>query len=80
MHRYTYNPDGSIYGPSQLVEQSGMNRLQPFTPVKGLFIVGSSIYPGGGYPSVISSGYKTAKMILYNEKKDKLGVGQPRSF
>lgn len=69
MHKYTFNPDGSIYGPSLIVEQAGMLRLQPITPVKGLFIVGSSIYPGGGYPSVISSGYKTAKMILFNEKK-----------
>jgi phytoene dehydrogenase-like protein len=68
MFRYSLNPEGSIYGPSQITEQSGMNRLQPFTPVKGLFIVGSSIYPGGGYPSTISSGYKTAKMILYKEK------------
>lgn len=72
MFRYTFNPEGSIYGPSQIVEQSGVNRLQPFTPVKGLFIVGSSIYPGGGYPSVISSGYKTAKMILYQESKTKI--------
>ncbi len=69
MHKYTFNPEGSIYGPSLIVEQAGMLRLQPITPVKGLFLVGSSIYPGGGYPSVISSGYKTAKMILFNEKK-----------
>ncbi|MBN2546460.1 MAG: FAD-dependent oxidoreductase [Spirochaetes bacterium] len=69
MNRYTLNQEGSIYGPSQIVEQSGMNRLQPLSPVKGIMIVGSSIYPGGGYSSVISSGYKTAKMILFQEKK-----------
>ncbi len=69
MHRYTFNPEGSIYGPSLIVEQAGMLRLQSITPVKGLFLVGSSIYPGGGYPSVISSGYKTAKTILFFEKK-----------
>lgn len=79
MHRYTFNPEGSIYGPSQIVDQSGVNRLQPFTPVKGLFIVGSSIYPGGGYPSVISSGYKAAKMILFQEKKAKEEVNKEES-
>ena len=46
MHKYTFNPEGSIYGPSLIVEQAGMMRLQSLTPVKGLFIVGSSIYPG----------------------------------
>ena len=71
MHRYTLNPEGSLYGPSLIVEQAGMLRLQAVTPVKGLFLVGSSIYPGGGYPSVIGSGYKAAKMILFHEKKNK---------
>ncbi len=69
MFRYTFNPEGSIYGPSHITEQSGMRRLPTFTSNPGLFIVGSTIYPGGGYPSVISSGYKTAKMILFAEKK-----------
>jgi phytoene dehydrogenase-like protein len=45
-----------------------MQRLQPFTSVGGLFIVGSTIYPGGGYPSVLSSGYKVANMILFAEQ------------
>ena len=68
MRRYTGNINGSIYGPSHIVEQSGMQRLQPFTSVGGLFIVGSTIYPGGGYPSVLSSGYKVANMILFAEQ------------
>lgn len=71
MYRYTYNPNGSIYGPSHITDQSGMRRLQPYTSTEGLFIVGSTIYPGGGYPSVISSGFKTANMILFAEKNKK---------
>ena len=67
MQRYTFNPEGSIYGPSHITDQSGMRRLPSYTSTKGLFIVGSTIYPGGGYPSVIGSGYKTAKMILFAE-------------
>ncbi|MCP4600063.1 MAG: FAD-dependent oxidoreductase [Proteobacteria bacterium] len=68
MKRYTSNPDGSISGPSQIVTQSGLNRLKPETPIEGLYLVGSSIYPGGGYPSVISSGYRVANTILQKEK------------
>jgi all-trans-retinol 13,14-reductase len=64
MHRYTGHKEGSIYGPSQNIYQSGLNRLQAETPISGLFLVGSSIYPGGGYPSVINSGYRTSRRIL----------------
>jgi len=69
MNRYTFNPQGSIYGPSHIIDQSGMRRLPAFTSIKGLFIVGSTIYPGGGYPSVIGSGYKTANTIIFAENK-----------
>ena len=69
MRRYTANPDGAIFGPCQNVYQSGLNRLQAETPVTGLYMVGSSVYPGGGYPSVINSGYRTAHLILETEKK-----------
>lgn len=68
MRRYTANPDGAIFGPCQNVYQSGLNRLQAETPIAGLYLVGSSIYPGGGYPSVINSGYRTAHLILEKEK------------
>lgn len=64
MRRYTSNPEGAVFGPSQIVTQSGLNRLKPETPIEGLYLVGSSIYPGGGYPSVISSGYRVANTIL----------------
>jgi prolycopene isomerase len=50
MRRYTLNPEGAIFGPSQIVYQSGLNRFKPDTPIKGLYLVGASIYPGGGYP------------------------------
>lgn len=69
MHRYTFSPEGSIYGPSHIVDQSGMRRLPTYTANPGLYIVGSTIYPGGGYPSVIFSGYKTAQMILFHDRK-----------
>ncbi len=63
MKRYTGSPDGVIYGFEQNVDQSGINRFNPETPVANLFSVGSSIYPGAGYPSVITSGYQVGNLI-----------------
>ena len=68
MQRYTGHKEGSIYGPSQSIYQSGLNRLQAETPIDGLYLVGSAIYPGGGYPSVLNSGYRTAHAILRKRK------------
>ncbi len=63
MKRYTSSPEGVIYGFEQNVDQSGINRFKPETPVKNLYSVGSSIYPGAGYPSVITSGYQVGQLI-----------------
>ena len=62
--RYTGHPEGAIYGFSQNLFQSGINRLSSFTPIEGLYLAGAYCYPGGGYFSVIFSGYNTAKLIL----------------
>lgn len=64
MMRYTGHPDGTIYGLAQTVDQSGVNRLSIESPISGLYITGAYVYPGAGYSSVISSGYRTAKLIL----------------
>jgi len=64
MERYTRNPQGAIYGSSQINSQSGVNRLSYKTPFESLYLVGAYVYPGAGYSSVISSGYKAAKEIL----------------
>jgi prolycopene isomerase len=58
------NPSGAIYGVSQTAGQSGVNRLYSTTPIKGLYLAGADIFPGAGYRSVMSSGYKVAKHIL----------------
>jgi all-trans-retinol 13,14-reductase len=62
--RYTGHPEGSIYGISQTIEQSGINRLNPETIFENLYLCGANIYPGAGFSSVISSGYKVAKKII----------------
>lgn len=67
--RYTGHPDGSIYGTNQIVEQSGINRLSPETPIENLFLCGANIYPGAGFSSVISAGYKVSKKIIKEKIK-----------
>jgi phytoene dehydrogenase-like protein len=58
------NPSGAIYGISQILNQSGVKRLECATPVKGLYIAGSDVFPGAGYQSVISSACKLSKYLL----------------
>lgn len=67
MKRYTMASNGAIYGISQIIEQTGLSRLTPETPIEKLYIVGANIYPGAGYSTVISSGYKTARLIINKE-------------
>jgi phytoene desaturase len=68
MARYALHPDGMIFGQSQIVEQSGMNRFTPETDYNGLYLVGAAIYPGAGYPSVITSGFNAGITILQQMK------------
>ena len=56
MKRYTQTPRGSIYGFSQSVSQSGINRFSSNSNIEGLFFTGANTYPGAGYSSVMISG------------------------
>jgi phytoene dehydrogenase-like protein len=64
MKKFTNNSDGAIYGYSHITSQSGVNRLTNETPVKGLYLAGAYTYPGAGFSSVITSGYKAAELVL----------------
>jgi prolycopene isomerase len=64
MFRYTLNTDGAIYGFSQTVKQSGMNRLSQETDVKGLLLSGSWTQPGGGVSACFISGIDAADIAL----------------
>ena len=61
--RYTYNKYGSIMGWK--IEKKYFGKFIPFdTSIKDLYFVGQWVYPGGGVPAVIASGYYLAKKIL----------------
>lgn len=59
--RYTYNFRGSIMGWH--VKEYG--KFLPYeTPLKNLYLVGQWVFPGGGVPAVMGSGYFVARQIL----------------
>lgn len=57
--RYTFMPEGAIYAFDQSI---GTERPYFRTPIKGLYLVGASTFPGGGIEAVVISG-----MICANE-------------
>ncbi|MEM3982799.1 MAG: hypothetical protein QXM71_08785, partial [Thermofilum sp.] len=58
--RYTSMPEGAIYAFDQSIETR-----RPFfkTPIKGLYLVGASTFPGGGVEAVVISGIICANDI-----------------
>lgn len=65
--RYTYNIRGSIMGWH--VKEYG--KFLPYeTPLKNLYLVGHWVFPGGGVPAVMGSGYFVARQILRRARID----------
>jgi prolycopene isomerase len=60
----TGNQNGSAYGFSQTVRQSGIYRLGNNPRVSGLYLAGHWTMPGGGIAGVMTSGKLCAKAIL----------------
>ena len=58
--RYVSVPEGAIY----VFDQSPKTKRPCFkTPVKGLYLAGASVFPGGGVPSAVISGINAANDI-----------------
>ncbi|MEM0314894.1 MAG: NAD(P)/FAD-dependent oxidoreductase, partial [Archaeoglobaceae archaeon] len=53
LERYTSMPQGAIYAFDQSI---GVKRPYFKTPIKGLYLVGASTFPGGGIEAVVISG------------------------
>jgi phytoene dehydrogenase-like protein len=69
MKGFTLNPKGSIFGWSNIPEQSMMGRLRQETPIPNLYLAGAWTFPGGGQSAVIQSGVMAADLILKEEKQ-----------
>jgi prolycopene isomerase len=64
MQRYTLSPEGAIYGFAHTAGQSGINRFNPKTRIKGLFLAGAWTQPGAGVHGCFESGINTAELVL----------------
>ncbi|MDD5432117.1 MAG: NAD(P)/FAD-dependent oxidoreductase [Candidatus Omnitrophica bacterium] len=64
MERYVSSPQGAIYGFSQSVSQSSINRLPQKTRIKGLFLAGAWTQPGHGMHGCFVSGIEAADSVL----------------
>lgn len=58
--RYTSMPEGALYAFNQ---STGVKRPYFKTPIKGLYLVGASTFPGGGIEAVVISGIICANDI-----------------
>ncbi|MFN8484143.1 MAG: NAD(P)/FAD-dependent oxidoreductase [Anaerolineae bacterium] len=56
--RYAWTTSGAIYGPA-----AGQARISMKTPIAGLYLVGSAVFPGAGVEAVIISGTLAANAI-----------------
>jgi all-trans-retinol 13,14-reductase len=61
LERYTSMPEGAIYAFDQSI---GVKRPYFKTPIKGLYLVGASTFPGGGIEAVVISGIICANDIF----------------
>jgi len=69
MERFGLLPEGAIYGFSQSVGQSSINRLAQETKIKGLFLTGAWTQPGAGIHGCLVSGNDAADAALKFLKK-----------
>ncbi|MBI2873285.1 MAG: NAD(P)/FAD-dependent oxidoreductase [Chloroflexi bacterium] len=64
---YALTVDGAPYGWAFTPKQMGFNRLQPRTPIKGLYLAGHWTTPGAGVAGVVMSGERTADIVAAKE-------------
>jgi all-trans-retinol 13,14-reductase len=62
MNRYSWNPDGAIYGVSPTARTHPLRRPRPRTRVPGLYLAGAWTFPAGGFHGAIVSGLHTARL------------------
>lgn len=67
MHRYALTTEGAPYGWAFSPGQMGFGRLQPRSPIKGLYLAGHWTTPGAGVAGVVMSGERTAEIIKAKE-------------
>ncbi len=64
MERFALLPEGAVYGYSQTIAQSSINRLSQDTAIKGFFLAGAWTKPGCGVHGCVVSGKDAAGLAL----------------
>jgi prolycopene isomerase len=64
MMRYSWNPQGSIYGYASTPTSHSIHRPDARTSVPGLYLAGSWTFPSAGFTGTMMSGYRTAGLIF----------------
>ncbi len=67
LREFALTVDGAPYGWAFSPKQMGFNRLQPRTPIKGLYLSGHWTTPGAGVAGVVMSGERTADIVAAKE-------------
>ena len=68
--RFAANPGGSIYGFDQPPWSSTALRHPAATPVRGLWLAGAWVQPGGGFEPCIVSGRMAAEGVLAARRRE----------
>ncbi|WP_446009747.1 phytoene desaturase family protein [Candidatus Electrothrix sp.] len=63
IHKYTLNPEGTVYGFAQLPGQAGIFRLPNKSPIKNMYFASAWANPGGGFTGAIMSGWFCANEV-----------------
>ena len=64
--RYVWTDKGSIYGPAMNASRPPMK-----TPIRGLMLAGSGVFPGAGVEAVVISGALVAETVIKGDLKGK---------
>ncbi len=75
MQRYSWNPDGAIYGYAFTPESHSIFRPQPRSSVPGLYLAGAWTFPGAGFSGTMISGQNTAKLVFEDMEGRSLAQG-----
>jgi len=68
--KYTLNPAGTVYGFAQTPSQSILNRKRKYkSPIDNLLFASAWTFPGGGFSTVMTSGYIAAQTAIKKLKK-----------
>jgi all-trans-retinol 13,14-reductase len=75
--RYTSMPEGAIYSFNQSIDTK-----RPYfkTPIKGLYLVGASTFPGGGIEATVISGIICANDINNWKHSDSHTIGKNSTY